>query len=72
MLRQLRCMLGQLERMLRRLGCMLRQLRCMVKWLTWHVRQLRSMLNSMDKLKTVLPNGCKALEDYLWGYNPRY
>ena len=30
------------------------------------------MLNSSDKLKTVLLNGCKALGDKLWGYNPRY
>ena len=56
-------MLGKHGRMLRRLGRMLRQLECMIKRLEWHVQQLRSMLNSSDKLKTVLPNGCKALGD---------
>ena len=44
----------------------------MFKLLGRHVQQLGSTLNSSNRLKTVLPNGCKALGDKLWGYNPRY
>ena len=42
---------------------MLRQLGCMFKLLGQHVQQLGSMLNSSDKLKMMLSNGCKALGD---------
>ena len=49
--------------MLRQVGHMLKQLGHMFKQLGWHVQQLGCMLNSSDKLKTVLLNGYKALED---------
>ena len=42
---------------------MLRQLGCMFKQLGRHVQQLEGMLNSSDKLKTVLLIVCKALGD---------
>ena len=42
---------------------MLKQLGRMFKQLGRHVQQLGSMLNSSNKLKTVLPNTCKALGD---------
>ena len=49
--------------MLRQVGHMLKQLGHMFKQLGWHVQQLGCMLNSSDKLKTVLLNECKALGD---------
>jgi len=46
-----------------------KQLGHVFKQLERHVQQLGCMLNSSDKLKTVLLNGCKALGDKLWGLN---
>ena len=56
-------MLRQLGHMIKHLGRMLSQLGRMLKQLERHVQQLGCMLNSSDKLRTVLLNGCKALRD---------